>query len=89
MAKLSAVGEIARTKTKAQFADKLSSYTSLTSDEIASIFPRKSDREELVELIKIVSSDADDKAKKAELIAKIGKVSGAVVKISKKFVVGV
>ena len=39
-----------------------------------------------MELIKIVNSDADDKQKKAELINKIGKVSGAVIKIGKKFI---
>ena len=40
------------------------------------LFPKKSDREQLVELLKIVNSDADDKAKKAELAEKIGKVGG-------------
>lgn len=86
MAKRSAIGKLAGAKTKKQFANELSSYTTLTSDEIQNLFPKKSDREELLELIKIINSDADDKEKKAELIDKIGKVSGAIIKIGKKFV---
>ena len=39
-------------------------------------------------LITIVNSDASDKEKKAELTEKIGKVSGAVIAIGKKFVTG-
>lgn len=78
----------ASAKTKEKFADKLSSYTTLTADEIQGLFPEPSDREELIELIKIVNSDASDKEKKAELAEKIGKVSGVVIAIGKKFVTG-
>jgi hypothetical protein len=88
MAKQSAIGKLASATTKAEFADELSSYTSLTSEEIKELFPAKSDREELLELMKIVNSDASDKEKKAELTAKIGKVSGAAIKIAKKFATG-
>jgi hypothetical protein len=88
MAKRSAIGKLASAKTKTQFSDELSSHTSLTSKEIKELFPTKSDREEILELIKIVNSDAGDKRKKAELIAKIGKVGGAVLKITKKIVTG-
>ena len=87
MAKRSAIGRLASVKTKKQFADELSSYTTLTSNEIQNLFPTKSDREELMELIKIVNSDASDKEKKAKLIEKIGKISGAVIKIGKKFAI--
>ena len=88
MPKKSNVGILASAATKEEFGDKLSSYTSLTSKEIEDLFPVKSDREELLELIKIVSSSADENTKKAELVGKIGKVSGAVIKIGKKFVSG-
>jgi hypothetical protein len=88
MAKRSPVGELASAKTKKQFAEELSSYTSLTSREIEELFPTKSDREELLELIKIVNSDASDNQKKADLAGKIGKVSGAVIKITKKLATG-
>ena len=86
MPKKSAVGKIASATTKKEFADELSSHTTLTADEIKALFPKKADRDELMELIKIVNSDADDKEKKAELINKIGKVRGAVIKIGKKFI---
>lgn len=88
MPKKSNVGILASAATKEEFGDKLSSYTSLTSKEIEDLFPVKSDREELLELIKIVNSSADENTKKAELVGKIGKVSGAVLKIGKKFVSG-
>lgn len=88
MPKKSNVGILASAATKEEFGDKLSSYTSLTSKEIEDLFPVKSDREELLELIKIVNSSADETTKKAELVGKIGKVSGAVLKIGKKFVSG-
>lgn len=89
MAKRSPVGKLASAKTKSQFAEELSSYTTLTADEAKQLFPTASDREELLELIKIVTSDASDKEKKAEVIEKIGKVSGAVIKLGKKFALGV
>lgn len=87
----SAAGRAARTfprktgqrKTKVEFADKLSSYTTLTAAEIETLFPTKSDRDELMELVKIVHSDADEKTKQAQLAENIGKISGAVLKIAK------
>ena len=88
MAKRSAIGRMASAKTKKEFADELSSYTTLTANEIQKLFPKKSDREELMDLIKIVNSDASNKEKKAELIEKIGKVSGVVITIGKKFITG-
>jgi hypothetical protein len=88
MPKKSQVGKLASAATKEEFGDQLSSYTSLTSEEIESLFPEKSDRDELVELLKIVSSSADENAKKAELTEKISKIGGAVIKIGKKFAIG-
>jgi len=88
MPKKSRIGELASAATKAKFGDQLSSYTNLTADEIKLLFPKKSDREELVELLRIVNLDADDKTKKAELAEKIGRVGGAVIKIAKKFAFG-
>lgn len=88
MAKKSNIGKVASAKTKKEFADKLSSYTTLTAEEIQQLFPKKSDREELMELVKIVNSDASDKEKKTKLVGNISKVSGAVIAIGKKFVTG-
>lgn len=88
MATRSTIGSLASATTKKQFADNLSSYVSLTSTEIAELFPTKTDREELLELIKIVTADTEDKKKEARLIDRIGQVSGAVIKILKQFTAG-
>lgn len=85
MAKKSRFAMLASAATTAAFADQLSRYTRFTADEINAFFPAKSDREELVELLKIVNSDTDDNTKKVELIVKIDKVGGAVIKIAKIF----
>ncbi len=85
MPRRSPVGELASAQTKKEFADRLSSYTALTAEEIERLFPAKTDRDELLELIRIVDADADDKEKRAELIAKIGGISRAVLAITKKF----
>lgn len=87
MPKKSKIGKIASSKTKAEFAEQLSSYTTLTADEIKLLFPKSSDRKELIELIQIVHSDTETKEKQAKLVANIGKVSGAVIKLAKKIIV--
>jgi len=88
MPKKSAVGQLASKKTKIEFADELSSYTQLTKEEIKNLFPKKSDREELLALLEIVNSAADENEKKAKVAEKIGKVSGAVLKLVKNFAPG-
>jgi hypothetical protein len=87
MPKKSDIGKLASAKTKVQFADQLSSLTKWTADEVKELFPTKSDRDELMELIKIVHSDADEKVKQAQLTENIGKISGAVLKIAKTAIV--
>lgn len=86
MATKSAVGKAVNTKAK--FAEQLSSFTTLTADEIKMLFPNKSDRTELLELIAIVNSSANENKKKAKLIQDISKVSGAVIKLGKRFAPG-
>ena len=88
MPRKSAIGKLASKKTKTKFAEELSSYTTLTAKEIETLFPKKGDRNEFVELMKIVNSAAKDNTKKAELVKKIGKVSGAVVSVARKFATG-
>jgi hypothetical protein len=88
MPKKSAIGQLASKKTKSEFADELSSYTQLTKEEISALFPKKSDREELLALVEIVNSATDENEKKAKIAEKIGKVSGAVVKLVKNFAPG-
>ena len=55
----------------------LSSYSDVLKDN-------KSDREELVELLKIVNSATDENQKNSKIVAKIDKVSGAVLKNRRK-----
>ncbi len=88
MPRRSAIGKIASKKTKSAFAEELSSHTAFTAKETAELFPNKSDRDELVALIEIVNSDKNDKEKQAELVARIGEVGGAVLKLSKKVTTG-
>lgn len=87
MPKKSQIGQLASIKAKAEFADQLSSYTKLTADEVKELFPKPSDRKELMELIKIVHSDADVKEQQAQLTENIGKISGAIIKIAKTVIV--
>jgi hypothetical protein len=88
MAKKSNVGRVASERTKKVFANKISSLTILTSDEVQKLFPEKADRKELDTFLKIVNEDIDDKLKKIKLIENIEKVGGAILKIGKKFMVG-
>ena len=88
MPKLSPIGEIADAETKQEFADALAKHTSLTAQEVQDLFPKMADQEELLELLKIVGGAAADNEKKARLIARIGDVAGAVIKITKKVATG-
>jgi len=86
MAKKSKIGKIASEKTKKQFADEISSLTILTSEEIQNLFPKKADRVELDEFLKIINLDIEDKEKKIKLVENIEKIGGAIIKIGKKIV---
>lgn len=86
MAKKSDIGNDASEKTKKIFADELSSLTILTSKEIQSLFPEETDRAELEAFMKIISADSEDKVKQQKLVDSIGKISGAILKIGKKFI---
>ncbi|MFT6899092.1 MAG: hypothetical protein ACJA13_003524 [Paraglaciecola sp.] len=88
MPKKSTIGQLASKKTKNEFSAELSSYTQLTKEEINTLFPKKSDREELLNLLEIVNSSTDENERKARIAEKIGKVSGAVVRLVKNFAPG-
>ncbi|CAD6882044.1 hypothetical protein [Methylomonas albis] len=88
MPKQDAISKIAQNKTSEEFADALSSYSNLTSDQLAKLFPEQSDKDEIIALLKIVNSAADDNTKKAELVAKISDIGGAVIKVAKHFATG-
>lgn len=89
MPKRSVVGQLASKNTKKEFSEELSSYTQLTKDEIDAMFPKKSDREELLSLLNVVSSAASENERKAKIVEKIGSISGAVVKLVTKFAPGI
>jgi hypothetical protein len=77
----SEVGKLASETTREEFGDELARHIHLTSDEIDSLFPSQSDREELGTLVGVVLSAAEENERKAKLIANIGKVAGAVTKL--------
>jgi hypothetical protein len=79
---------LSETKTSEMFANELSSYSSLTSEQIKGLFPEKSDRDEIIALLKIVNSASDDNEKKTELIKNIGDIGGAVITVAKHFATG-
>jgi len=85
----SLVGVLASKKTKAEFAEELSKYTQLTADEIKELFPNKSDRKGLIELLKIIDSAADENEMKSEIVSKISLVGNIIVKLTKRFILGV
>jgi len=89
MPKKSPIGEVASATTRAAFANKLSSLTTLSADEIAALFPTKADRDEMVALLAIVAAATNDNAKRAALISQIAQVAGAVLKVVGKVTVGV
>ena len=89
MATASDIGKMASARTKKQFADELSRHTTLTAKEIESLFPRKSDRDAMLTLVRIVQSNADDNEKKAKIVEQAGAVSGAILKVVSRLVPGV
>ena len=88
MAKKSNIGQIASKRTTEAFSNELSKFTSFTSEEAKRLFPKQSDRDELIRLIEIVNSDKEDKEKQKELIDEITNVSGVVIKLVKKITTG-
>ncbi len=88
MAKKSDIGRLASKRTTQTFSNELSRYTNFTAEEAERLFPNKSDRHELIQLIEIVNSDKQDKEKQKELIDKIANVSGVVIKLVKKVTAG-
>ena len=72
--------------TKAELDARISSLTRLTDEEIASLFPKKPDKEKLVELMGIVRGAASENAKRKQIIDGITQYAGVVVTLLGKFV---
>lgn len=83
--KRSPVGALASADTRTQFADTLSSYTTLTAEQAANLFPTKADRDELVALLSAVRSATNDNQRRTRVIEQIESFAGAVVKIVAQF----
>ena len=86
--KKSKIGKKASKKTRQQFAGEIARRTSFTEQELKTLFPKQTDRDELDELLKIVKSATDENKRKARLIKNIDKVAGAVLKVAGKVVAG-
>lgn len=85
--KKSDIGTAASDLTKAQFSDEISSFVTLSKAQLDELFPTKTDREELAQLVDVVLNSADDNQRKAKLIAMVGQVGGAAVKLLQKVIV--
>jgi hypothetical protein len=83
----SAIGKAASELTKEQFSEEISKHCRLTSHEVSMLFPTKRDREELATMIDIVVNATDDNDRAKRLVDNATSVSGALVKVLKKFLV--
>lgn len=72
--------------TKAELDARISALTRLTDAEIASLFPKKPDKEKLVELMGIVRGAASENVKRKQIIDGIAQYAGVVVTLLGKFV---
>ena len=83
MPRLSSIGKQANEQAKSTFSAKLESLLQL-DPKLQALFPSEADKQELASLIEIVESAADENESKAKIIAEIGEVSGAVIRLSRK-----
>ena len=73
-------------KTNKRLADKISSISRLTDDEIMEFFPKPADVEKLKDLLKIVKSAETHNQKTTKLVGKIEDLSGTVITLLKMLV---
>jgi hypothetical protein len=82
----STIGTLASAATAKEFADELSSYSTFTSAEIETLFPKKADREELLGLLQTVKSATDENDRRTKIVANIDRFASAVAKITMKVI---
>jgi hypothetical protein len=75
-----AVGQASNEVDK-RFSSTISSLTRLKDSEIDALFPKPEDKENLIELIRLVNSSSDHNIKVNQLIEKSEKLSGSVLKL--------
>lgn len=69
--------------TNTQLATQISSLTALKDSQINSLFPAKSDKENLLQLLDIVNAATDENKKITQLRDNIEAVAGTVIKLVK------
>ncbi len=83
MGKYSAAARKARETVAKEHASIISSITSLKDDEIKELFPKRADKERLLELLTIVNESTTENKAKVKLIENIEHVAGTVIKLIK------
>lgn len=73
-------------ETDLQLESKISSLTHMSDDDINALFPKKADKEKLIQLMKIVNQSTSENEKKARLVNNIKDLAGTTVKLLAKFV---
>ena len=68
-------------ETNKKFATETARLTKLSEEDINNIFPRKIDKERLVELMEIVRSAASRNKRAAQLERNISNLSGSVMRL--------
>jgi hypothetical protein len=75
------IAESAREKTNAELAEELAKLTPLTQDKLASLLPRKADKENMARLMAIVTASTNQNQKVAALRDNIDDLGGVVLKV--------
>jgi len=75
------IGDQAKIQTDTDLSVQLSGIVQLTPAEIKQLFPLANDRQQLADLIHIVTAAATDAEKSARLMGSIDRVAGAVIKL--------
>ncbi|HEX6982033.1 MAG TPA: hypothetical protein VF181_04675 [Balneolaceae bacterium] len=69
-----------------EVAGRISSVTTMTKDEITSLFPKRGDQKKLAELMQIVKSAENRNSKVNEIVGRAEEFSGVILKLLGKFV---
>lgn len=83
MGRYSAAARKARNQTNKQLGDEISALGPMTRDKLKELLPKKRDKEQFVELMKIVESEKSDDEKLASLTANVQTLGGVALKALK------
>lgn len=73
-------------ETDAQLVSNISSLTNMKDKDVQALFPEKADKENLIQLMKIVNQATSENEKKVRLVNNIEQLAGTTVKLLAKFV---